>query len=857
MENGSARLPGGGARGLLVLPVIFSLFMGACETCVGGKVSMEGVPLEGAYVVLLDEEGQPLEDREVWTDDQGGYCFDGIPFERDYTVQATYQGEETVVPFFTGTKGAKCGSIFCTEVNPTISCSVPDAREPNNACDTAAPVALPFFEPLGALCPPGDVDFYRVEVDQENMNLLAEVRSPPGGPYLYKRIGLFDSECDRLTSDSGSSSADITYALAEPGTYFVAVTHGNDYQFNGEHDEYGDYELEIQVVPSACVSFTVQENGMPLAGADIRNSDYPYDSCTTDGTGFCCLGAYAGLEKDVRVRHPLTYEYLYTSVTPSEPGSCEEGVCEQMSVDFNYTCVSGAVTRLGEPVIGADVDGPFGDQSTGLDGTYCLRAPRNQDVTVYIKDPVLCSRHPGVVGTGTEQGSCVEGECTALDFQLAGLTCVNLTVTRDGEPVEGVRVYLPYGCSQYKVSGPDGKICFPAPEESSFLINVRDPLFDTTDEYRVETDTGGSCDTGGCTEVEIPLTGVTCVSGIVQWQDGQPADDIRVRGPAGESRTEPDGSYCVEAPENTLDVRLRFSDPVHGQERTRYVNTGDTGSCPDGDCTPLDVVFPSTACISGILSREDGNPPTGMEACIGYGKAFCVDPDPEGSFCLRAPAQDDVRVYVYDNVTGHSEDRTIETGPAGSCGEGVCTQADFELPGVSCVSGTVIREGEVVEGAEVCLGYIGDFCVSSGPAGIYCLPAPLQSRVRVEVRDPLLGEKQSAYVYTGPSISCSEGNCFPLDFLLRGATCIDGIVREGDEPLVDAEVWNEFGRVFTNAEGRYCLPTLASDDRWIRCGHPLDGSEILRYPVTGVGGRCETGGCKNQNFTFDLKKRRP
>jgi len=820
---------------------------------------MEGVPLEGAKVVLLDEDRQTFPEKEAWTDDQGEYCLGGIPLERDFTVHVTYHDLETEEPFHTGKTGGRCGSIFCTEVNPFFSCSPPDDYEPNNTCVAAGLADLPFHEPALGLCPPGDVDFYRVEVGQDNMNLMAEVRPSPGSRYLYKRIGLFDSDCVQLSSDAGSS-AEITYPLQEAGTYFVAVSSGYDYSFVGEHDEYGEYELEIRTIASACVNFVVQENGEPLAGAEVRGSSYPYTSCITDAAGSCCLGAYEGMEKRFYVYHPFTYDYLETPVTPSGSGTCEDGGCEPVTVDFDYTCVNGTVTRNEEPVSGAEVRGPYDTHTTGPDGAYCLRAPKDQDVPVEVTDPVLCSYHPGVAETGPEDGSCVEGGCAPLPFQLDGLTCVTLTFTRDGNPVEGVVLYPPSGCDNSLISGPDGKVCFPAPAEKSISGQVRDPLFRTYVPFSVETETGGSCAAGGCREVEVQLTGVTCVSGVVLWQDGQPVEGVRVRGPAGETLTAPDGSYCIQAPKDTLQVELGFWDRVYSQERTRYADTGDSGSCEEGGCTPLNVVFPATACISGTLTREDGNPPMGAEVCLGYWYwgELCVEPDEEGQYCLRAPAEEDyVYMYVRDKVTGHEENRYLSTGLAGSCAGGVCTTADFTLPGVSCVSGTVTREGVPEEGADVCLdSYYMSYCVSTDPSGEYCLPAPVQSHVRIEVRDPALsGDEPYGYVDTGPSASCEDGDCVTLDLQLRGATCLSGIVLEGGEPLTDAEVWNEFGRLFTGEDGRYCLPALSNEDRWIRCGHPLDGSEILRYPVTNADGRCDTGDCKTQNFTFDLKKR--
>jgi len=212
-------------------------------------------------------------------------------------------------------------------------------------------------------------------------------------------------------------------------------------------------------------------------------------------------------------------------------------------------------------------------------------------------------------------------------------------------------------------------------------------------------------------------------------------------------------------------------------------------------------------------------------------------------------------MQLHDDVSGEYTSLEVVTGLEGTCAEGNCTEQNFELPGVSCAGGVVTREGVPEEGAEVCLAVPGDVCAVTGPEGEYCLPASMNASVGIEVRDPELGNWVYAYVHTGSSDSCPDGECASLDFDLPGATCLSGVVIEGTAPLEGAEVQNGYGRVFTNEEGHYCLPALSGATQWIRCGHPADGSEILRYPTPAGDGHCDVGGCTTQNFTFDLKKR--
>jgi hypothetical protein len=248
----------------------------------------------------------------------------------------------------------------------------------------------------------------------------------------------------------------------------------------------------------------------------------------------------------------------------------------------------------------------------------------------------------------------------------------------------------------------------------------------------------------------------------------------------------------------------------------------------------------------------------GVTVCLDSWSAFCVEPDQEGLYCLRAPIHDEARLTIEDAVTEIWQVEYVDTGEASTCAEGGCTEVNFELPGVACVMGVVTREdgdgggSHPEEGAQVCLGFSEDLCVETGTGGEYCLPAGMNSQERIEVIDPILGVIRFGYVETNTTGSCDAGNCSTLDLQLQAATCMSGQVREGTTPLEGAEVINGFATVHTDPRGRYCIPALANQEsHWIQANHPTDEAHVVYYPGTGNGGSCNEGGCTTQDFTFD------
>jgi hypothetical protein len=846
--------------GFYFLLSFFCFCLAACETCVNGMLTNEGVPLEWTFVEVLDESGGQV--CQYWTGPDGKYCCDNLSLFQNLTLHTTFNYEDKWIPFNTGTSVGSCEFGNCMKIDLNFACDPQDLMEPNNTCEKAKSVLVPYSNPLTSLCPVGDVDFYLVEVAEEDMLLVAESFYPGSGVSFDSYMGLIDGNCNLLvTDDDGGSGlySRIVYPLPSAGIYYIAVTRLGDDGFTGDHGSAGTYGIDIQVAYPACVQVKAQENGRSLEGAWVHSMSSPYESCTTDAAGSCCFTAAVGNEECYEIGHPTTWDYLYACATPEDPGDCEQGDCTETIADFDYTCVSGSVTRDGEPVEDAEVCGYYGCTNTEPEGLYCVRTPENSETEIRAEDPVLCETHHGVVVTGID-GTCTDGGCVPLEFDLPAISCVKVTVTRDRLPVEGAWIYPPSGCQYGLPTGEDGEACFPARADSEILLRVTDPLFGGDKFTVVETKNAGSCEEGRCTKVEVALTGKACARGTVYWGDGESAANVRVTspgyGPGIETQTDPNGNYCIVVPKGE-EVPLWFFDPVYGQDRIRYVTANEGGSCEEGGCATLDVTFPLTSCVSGAVSRLDGQPPTGVKVCLGYWDALCADPDQEGIYCLRAPVNDATWIQVQDPVTGTWKEEYVETGGASTCVEGDCAEVNFELPAMACVNGFVTRAGgngelsEPQEGVRVCLGYPEDVCVETTGGGQYCLQAPVDTYVSVEVSDPILGEGQFGYVETKGSGSCDTGDCATMDFQLRGATCIIGVVREGRKTLEGAEVSAGFARVLTDRRGRYCLPALANQvEHWIQAIYPVNGSYLVEFPSTGSGGGCNEGGCTTQNFTF-------
>jgi hypothetical protein len=776
METGRAKravtmLDGWRAKvALLATVATLSMGLSACGTCVNGDVSIFDMPLPGILVQLLDKNSSVIDIR--YTDYRGEYCFEKVRLNEDMTIRAVLDelGNSASAPIHTAGTPGFCKDGPCTRApDISFSCDL-DGLEPNNSCGTASPVTLPYTNTLGTLCPPGDLDFYRFDIAEDGMAIVAQTYYSGFGNSFDSLLGIFDSNCNLLASEDWGGQgryAKIAYPLPFPGTYYVTVTSSQDWNFQGSHTAFGAYGIDIGITHRSCVNVHVTMLGEPVEGAWVSSGMGPY--CQTDSNGDCCFEAYEGLESEFTICHPVTLECVTVATTPQGPGSCTLGGCETLNFDFDYTCVSGAIIRDATPVGGASVCASFWNFST----------------------------------------------CT--------------------------------------VTSQDGTFCVVATADTNGSVTVQDPMFwYVWKEIPVTTESGGRCDQGGCTEVLLELPGITCVSGTVT-RGGYPEQGIWVSGPGGQAQTAQDGTYCLQAPKNSY-VCIHLDDPIVGDYRTTCLMTGDTGSCEEGGCTSLDFDLEPAACIHGVISRLGGTPAENVQVCAYPGE--CVTTDPDGRYCLRARTATYTQVTVYDPATGQGRYETLVTDGEGSCVPGTCTEFNMDdLPPAACASGVVSRAGVPQRAVTVCASPGG--CGSTDSEGYYCLPIPADSYYYLWTYDPVLHDSYSAHGLPAPVGSCSEGNCADHNFAFTPTTCISGVVREGTAPLQGATVSNETGSVVTDENGYYCLPARANTSGWIRAVHPLDGSEITRYPKTGAGGSCEQGGCTTQNFTFDVKRVSP
>ncbi len=757
---------------LLLADVACALGLSACTTCVGGNVSMFDVPLSGVLVQLFDENSNLVDIR--YTDYLGNYCFEKVRLDATMKIRAVLDefGNSLSVPVHTSTTPGFCKHGPCTTApDITFSCDL-DSSEPNNSCGVATSVTLPYTNRFATLCPPGDVDFYRFDVAETNMAVVAETFYAGTGSSFYSRVGVFDADCNLLSWQTGTEAskyAKIAYTLPGPGTYYVAVTGRYDWDFQGNHSAFGAYGLDIHLTHASCVNAYVTSAGEPVEQAWVYSSSTD-QYCQTDRNGTCCLDAFEGIEAQYTICHPETWQCVEIATTPQLHGRCDLGLCEELAFDFDYTCVSGIVTREGSPIEGAWVAGYFGNLSTS----------------------------------------------TETDAQ--------------------------------------GGFCLIASADSQGFVSVQDPLFwNVWEGVQVFTGSGGRCGLGGCTEVEVELPGITCVSGSVT-RDGYPEQGIWISSSSGDAvSTDIDGAYCLQAPKDTH-VCISVYDPITDEIQDKCLTTGDTGSCDLGDCSHLDFELEPVACIHGTVTRQGEVPAEGVQVCAYPGE--CVGTGPDGYYCLKARTDTYAQVFVYDPACGNYWDAYAQTDGQGSCLEGTCIELNFQgLPSVACTSGIITRAGVPERGVSVCSSPGG--CTKTDEDGKYCLAIPAFSDYYLYTTDPVLQDYYSHYGSPVPEGSCSTGNCATNNFTFDPATCISGVVREGTEPLKGAIVINETGSTETDKNGYYCLGARPNSSSPVYVYHPRDGSLIIRYPRTGTGGSCEQGGCTTQNFTFDVKRVSP
>lgn len=136
-----------------------------------------------------------------------------------------------------------------------------DGNEPNNTLADATPIDIPYNSGVDyiAIDPVGnDVDYY-VFSATANTTLIAEVLSGS----LDSVLGVFDDSGTLLDSDDDGGSgllSRLVYPIAADGTYAVAVSTFNDFDFDGDGGSGGRYTLDVQLVSGILLDLGDDDN---------------------------------------------------------------------------------------------------------------------------------------------------------------------------------------------------------------------------------------------------------------------------------------------------------------------------------------------------------------------------------------------------------------------------------------------------------------------------------------------------------------------------------------------------------------------------------------------------------------------
>jgi len=306
--------------------------------------------------------------------------------------------------------------------------------------------------------------------------------------------------------------------------------------------------------------------------------------------------------------------------------------------------------------------------------------------------------------------------------------CIDITVVSDldGSPVAGANVTatgVDYNGMSYGTTDAAGHVCVDMMLGGTVDIDVfhADYMGIVGGAPQV-TGTGGAAacsgEGGDCEVLSVALDAGTCIEGLVEHDDGSPAEDASIisrfdLGNGLQSRTAtagPSGEYCVEAPSDT-DVELIAIYAESGGDtfiaETSVFTDDVRASCGGDDCVEAPVltleVTDELSCVTGRIVGRGGadgtDPDLGLVGLEGVPVMMYADfpaptcdgqpveswgtllgqavSGPDGRFCIAAPVTpnpDGVFFIVGD--CDHCEPMFAERGPgdvmterAGSCGD--------------------------------------------------------------------------------------------------------------------------------------------------------------------------------------------
>ena len=265
-------------------------------------------------------------------------------------------------------------------------------------------------------------------------------------------------------------------------------------------------------------------------------------------------------------------------------------------------------------------------------------------------------------------------------------TCLCGTVEdARGVPVEGALVTATaldhYAVTSARSAG-DGSYCVEARTGSRLALRasaVVDGLrLDSAPAELVSPAAPALCAEGGCGAVPaLALPDVSCVCGQALDESGTPIGGVGVVTSAGSATTTAgDGRYCLGAPADQAVTVFGDGYPAA---------TGQTlpgaASCPNG-CAVVDLVPPAaqTACVSGRVVDEDGNPVAGatVEAREGRGPLLeSALTDGQGAFSLgRLPLATSLWLQAFGEDACFGEGPAVTGAGPGEPGSDACTPVD-------------------------------------------------------------------------------------------------------------------------------------------------------------------------------------
>ncbi len=446
-----------------------------------------------------------------------------------------------------------------------------------------------------------------------------------------------------------------------------------------------------------------------------------------------------------------------------------------------------------------------------------------------------------------------------------------------------------YNGEAFALTGPDGSYCMDVMRGSVVTLSARRGGLVTASSLNVNVvDKQSSCDaiessSNVCTPVNDLVIAVSaCISGSIEDESGNPVAGATVEAIGRNVFTTADGNgnYCIEGISRDDTIDLRAFTTINGQfiSTTTSVTSSDVSSdCATGTCVTQDFTLTlDLACISGTVT-DNGAPLPNVDVWLDSGG--WTQTDGSGNYCVAAPknSTETVNVSYWDPRTGiiHQDATSgiTTTGTTGDCAT-TCTTAGtnftLNLSTLGCVSGTVTDEdGFAVDGVQVYVpGYTRGVTGANGPAGEYCITAPIGNvQVYFEYFAPNGRRIFESATFTTTGDTCDGGCTDVLDKTITvGQACISGKVVLGNGSAVSGVQVSSsggFGAV-TDGSGNFCIEAINISDNpsvTLTFFKVLSNSQVVNFNRVVTQGDlsgtddCESGNCFNfggSNITVNV-----